>query len=130
MSIFSKNLKFLREQKKLSQNKLAELSNVNQTTIARWESEEISPSLDNIYDLSLALNVPIADLTGKDLTMLASMEKIEKEHSNDLSVLDNVLYSKKDKIDSVKNLPIEKQKIIANAVESVLNMIDDENSNQ
>ena len=129
MSIFSKNLKFLREQKKLSQNKLAELSNVNQTTIARWESEEISPSLDNIYDLSLALNVPIADLTGKDLTMLASMEGIEKEHLNDLSALDNVLYSKKDKIDSVKNLPIEKQKIIANAVESVLDMIDDENSN-
>lgn len=129
MSIFSKNLKFLREQKKLSQNKLAELSNVNQTTIARWESEEISPSLDNIYDLSLALNVPIADLTGKDLTMLASMEGIEKENLNDLSALDNVLYSKKDKIDSVKNLPIEKQKIIANAVESVLDMIDDENSN-
>lgn len=129
MSIFSKNLKFLREQKKLSQNKLAELSNVNQTTIARWESEEISPSLDNIYDLSLALNVPIADLTGKDLTMLASMEGIEKEYLNDLSALDNVLYSKKDKIDSVKNLPIEKQKIIANAVESVLDMIDDENSN-
>ncbi len=69
MSIFSKNLKFLREQKKLSQNKLAELSHVNQTTIARWENEEISPSLDNIYDLSLALNVSIADLTGKDLTI-------------------------------------------------------------
>lgn len=68
MSFFSKNLKFLREQRKLSQNKLAELSNVNQTTIARWESEEISPSLDNIYDVSLALNVPIADLTGRDLT--------------------------------------------------------------
>ena len=68
MSIFSKNLKYLREQKKLSQNKLAELSNVNQTTIARWENEEISPSLDNIYDLSIALDVSIADLTGKDLT--------------------------------------------------------------
>lgn len=68
MSIFSKNLKFLREEKKLSQNKLAELSNVNQTTIARWENEEISPSLDNIYDVSLALNVSISDLTGKDLS--------------------------------------------------------------
>lgn len=68
MSIFSKNLKYLRERKKLSQNKLAELSNVNQTTIARWENEEISPSLDNIYDLSIALDVSIADLTGKDLT--------------------------------------------------------------
>lgn len=68
MSIFSKNLKFLREKKKLSQNKLAELSNVNQTTIARWENEEISPSLDNIYDLSIALNISISDLTGRDLT--------------------------------------------------------------
>ncbi len=130
MSIFSKNLKYLREQKKLSQNKLAELSDVNQTTIARWESEEISPSLDNIYDLSLALNVSVADLTGKDLTNTHNINEIRREQLNDLSALDNVLYSKKDKIDSVKNLPIEKQKIIANAVESVLNMIDDENSDQ
>ena len=68
MSYFSKNLKFLREQRKLSQNKLAELSNVNQTTIARWESEEISPSLDTIYDVANVLNVSIADLTGRDLT--------------------------------------------------------------
>lgn len=130
MSIFSKNLKYLREQKRLSQNKLAELSDVNQTTIARWESEEISPSLDNIYDLSLALNVSVADLTGKDLTNTHNINEIRREQLNDLSALDNVLYSKKDKIDSVKNLPIEKQKIIANAVESVLNMIDDENSDQ
>lgn len=130
MSIFSKNLKYLREQKKLSQNKLAELSDVNQTTIARWESEEISPSLDNIYDLSLALNISVADLTGKDLTNTHNINEIRREQLNDLSALDNVLYSKKDKIDSVKNLPIEKQKIIANAVESVLNMIDDENSDQ
>lgn len=130
MSIFSKNLKYLREQKKLSQNKLAELSDVNQTTIARWESEEISPSLDNIYDLSLALNVSVADLTGKDLTNTHNINEIRREQLNDLSALDNVLYSKKDKIDSVKSLPIEKQKIIANAVESVLNMIDDENSDQ
>ena len=98
MSIFSKNLKYLREQKKLSQNKLAELSDVNQTTIARWESEEISPSLDNIYDLSLALNVSVADLTGKDLTNTHNINEIRREQLNDLSAIDNVLYSKKDKI--------------------------------
>jgi transcriptional regulator with XRE-family HTH domain len=44
------------------------LSNVNQTTIARWENEEISPSLDNIYDVANVLNVSIANLTGRDLT--------------------------------------------------------------
>lgn len=68
MSIFSKNLKHLRESKNLSQNKLAELSNVNQTTIARWEKDEISPSLDNILDVANVLNVSVADITGKDLT--------------------------------------------------------------
>lgn len=67
MSYFSTNLKFLREQKKLSQNKLAEMANVNQTTIMRWESGEMSPSLDNIYDIANALNISVADLTGKNL---------------------------------------------------------------
>ena len=67
MSLFSKNLKFLREKNKLSQNKLAELANVNQTTIARWENEEISPSLDNILDVADALNISVANLTGVDL---------------------------------------------------------------
>ena len=67
MSYFSTNLKFLREQKKLSQNKLAEMANVNQTTIMRWESGELSPSLDNIYDIANALNISVADLTGKNL---------------------------------------------------------------
>ncbi len=36
---FSKNLKFLREKRNLSQNKLAEIIGVNQTTIARWEDD-------------------------------------------------------------------------------------------
>lgn len=68
MSYFNQNLKYLREQKKISQKKLAEMANVNQTTILRWEAGEMSPSLDNIYDVSQALNVSVADLTGKDLT--------------------------------------------------------------
>ena len=64
---FSKNLKFLREQKKLSQNKLGELANVNQTTIARWENEEMAPSIDNVIELSKIFNIDLADLLGRDL---------------------------------------------------------------
>ena len=79
MSLFSKNLRFLREKNKLSQNKLAELANVNQTTIARWESGEISPSLDNIFDVADALNVSVANLTGTDL---------EKEETNSFDELE------------------------------------------
>ena len=88
MSNFSNNLKFLREQKKLSQNKLAELANINQTTIARWESEEVSPSLDNIYDVANVLNVSIADLTGKDLSKdVASFDEMEILFSKNKDIL-------------------------------------------
>ena len=77
MSTFSSNLKFLREEKKLSQNKLAELTGVNQTTIARWENEEISPSLDNIYDLANALQVNIATLTDENLLNSKQLSQTE-----------------------------------------------------
>lgn len=68
MSDFSRNLKYLREKYHLSQNRLATLAKVNQTTITRWENEEISPSLDNVIDIANVLNVSVADLTGRDLS--------------------------------------------------------------
>lgn len=64
---FSSNLKKIRQDKKLSQNKLASLAGVNQTTIARWENNEIAPTIDNLEDLANALNVSLPDLLGRDL---------------------------------------------------------------
>ena len=81
MSLFSKNLRYLRDKNKLSQNKLAEMANVNQTTIARWENEEVSPSLDNILDVANALNVSVANLTGNDI------QKIENNSFDEFELL-------------------------------------------
>ncbi len=67
---FSTNLKFLREQKGYSQNKLANIVGVNQTTIARWETEEMAPSIDNVEEISKVLNIDLPDLLGKDLRMI------------------------------------------------------------
>lgn len=64
---FSKNLKFLREKRNLSQNKLAEMIGVNQTTIARWEDDNRTPNLDNAIDVSRILNIPLHDLIEIDL---------------------------------------------------------------
>ena len=69
---FKSNLKFLREKKGLSQTKLAKKIGVNQTTIGRWESGEITPTVDNVVDLLKALNIPIESLgefLGKDLRL-------------------------------------------------------------
>lgn len=67
---FQRNLKYLREKKGLSKNKLGELTGVNQTTIGRWENGEISPTIDNVIDLMNALNIPLDELgtfLGKNL---------------------------------------------------------------
>ena len=53
------------------------MTGVNQTTIARWENEEISPSLDNIYDLANALQVNIATLTDENLLNSKQLSQTE-----------------------------------------------------
>ena len=89
---FSKNLKFLREQKRLSQNTLGELANVNQTTIARWENEEMAPSIDNLIELSKIFNIDLADLLGRDLQLNEDRKQLtEKE---EMEMLKNTLKKK------------------------------------
>lgn len=114
MSIFSKNLKYLRELKNLSQNKLAELAGVNQTTIARWENEEISPSLDNIIDVAEVLNISVSDLTGKDLN----------NEENTYNELDNLLFSK------AKELNDEEKRAVLQVINAIHKEIDKELDNK
>ncbi len=64
---FSTNLKHLREKRGLSQNKLAKMVGVNQTTIARWEDDNRVPTIDNAVDVANVLNISLPDLIGKDL---------------------------------------------------------------
>lgn len=68
-NFFSTNLKFIREQKGLSQNKLANMVGVNQTTIARWETQEIVPSIDNVEDVANVLNISLPDILTIDLRL-------------------------------------------------------------
>lgn len=90
-------------------------------------------SIDNLLDnkkiISNFDNNVTLDLDNKLINNINKIDEIENKEGNDLSILDNVLYTNKKKIASVKNLPIEKQEIIANAVKSVLAMIDSQDSN-
>jgi len=69
MSYFAKNLKYLREKKGVSRSKLSEKINVNQSTISRWENEEMGATVDNALDVANFFHTSIADLVGKDLTL-------------------------------------------------------------
>ena len=68
MSNFSKNLKELRMEKGLSQQELAQIFNVTQSTVAKWESGDREPNFSILIELSNYFNIPTDILLGiKDL---------------------------------------------------------------
>ena len=82
---FSSNLKYLREKKKISKNKLGEMVGVNQTTLGRWENNELTPSIDNVIDVLNAFKLPISELgtfLGKDLKTGTSYEPTQDDLKN------------------------------------------------
>ena len=64
---FSKNLKFLRQQKGLSQQELADKMKVDRSTISRWESG-MDVTVGNAMQVSNALNVSVDELLSKDMS--------------------------------------------------------------
>ena len=46
------NISFLRKQKKITQEQFAERMNVTRQTVSRWESDEITPELSKLVDMS------------------------------------------------------------------------------
>ena len=90
---FSTNLKYIREQKGLSQNKLANMIGVNQTTIARWEDDNRIPTIDNAVDISEKLNIPLPELLGKDL-------RLKQKDNNNSELFATTIY--KDDISSIE----------------------------
>lgn len=95
---FVKNLIFLRKSKGLSQVKLGELVGVNQTTIARWEKKEMSPSIDNVEDVAKALNVSLPDLLIKDLETNEEKKLIKNENHYKQLLKDKGLMDDKENI--------------------------------
>lgn len=122
---FSTNLKFLRKNRNLSQNKLAEAVGVNQTTIARWEKEEINPSIDNVEEIANILDVPLPDLLIKDFRTGEMSDEEEQEWYNNLKNKNVKLVF--DKLHEKKNLTHEQATYINKIIDAI---VDEEDNNQ
>lgn len=59
---FSERLRSLRKQRGYSQQKLADIANVEQSTIKRIELVQLAPTLDLLISLSRALDLQVRDL--------------------------------------------------------------------
>lgn len=58
----------VRKQKNLKQAQLAERLGVNQSVIARWESDQIRPRRSSLTELAKALEIPVENLLVEDAT--------------------------------------------------------------
>lgn len=59
---FGKNLKRYRLEQGLTQENLAEKINMHQTTVAKFETGKVNPSLKTIYIITRALNIKLTDI--------------------------------------------------------------------
>ena len=64
---FSKNLKVLRETKKISQQEIADKIGVDRSTIGYWENGKADPTMLNVIKLAETLDVDIVTLIGGNL---------------------------------------------------------------
>lgn len=62
---FGKNLKNLRLERNLSQQKLAKQIDVSQQCISEWENGNIEPTLSSLWKLSDVFEITIDELVGK-----------------------------------------------------------------
>jgi len=69
MAAFAERLKTLRESRKLTQTRLAELIGVNSRAYNRWERGTFVPQLDTLVKIADVLDVTLDELTGRTTTV-------------------------------------------------------------
>jgi len=80
--ILSENLKAIRKQKNISQQYIAERCDMLASTYNRIENMKVSPSIDTIEKIALAIEVPIAELfQSQNISDKSLVQKLEKINS-------------------------------------------------
>lgn len=64
MKIFCERLKELRKESKLSTIDLGKILGVSNSTITRWENDNIIPSIEHLYNIAVFFNVSTDYLLG------------------------------------------------------------------
>ena len=74
------NVKFLREQKNISQAKLSEDLNIDQSTLAKWENNTRQITLEWAIKLAEYFNVFVGEFISKDLRII---QETKQNHYTD-----------------------------------------------
>lgn len=74
-TLFAKNLKLLRTQKKLSQEQFATEIGLNRGNIASYEKGTAEPNMSNVLRIVKYFNIDLGDIVEKDLTVSEEFSK-------------------------------------------------------
>jgi transcriptional regulator with XRE-family HTH domain len=86
VSLFSKNLRFLRKKENLNQEQIAVLFNKKANTVGNWENQKSEPSLAELIRLGEYFKVTTQDLVHTDLENLSETAGMASRQMNDQKV--------------------------------------------
>lgn len=92
MTEFSKNLKQLRTDKKVTQMELADYLHVSQNAIFNWENGKREPSLEIIQKIADYFNVSCSSILGWDESGMCEMHTFQDDIDDYLQELGEFLY--------------------------------------
>ncbi len=64
-----KNIQYLRKQKKITQEQLAEMISVSRQTVSKWEADEITPELNKLIVLSDVFSCKLDAMVKEDMNV-------------------------------------------------------------
>lgn len=95
---FNKNVKYIRLQKGMSQQYLADKIGIDRSTISRIENDEIETTIENALLISKVFNISIVDLISKDLEANTSSKQPTTEEEYKQILRDKGLMDENDNI--------------------------------
>ncbi len=125
------NIKFLREQKNWTQQTLADQLMISRSTVAKWESSQLTPDIHSLIKLSTVFEITLDQLVGNTLqqeNLLLDFKRMYHSKAVDfedeaVALVEYIMKFPdfKEQINRLSKLPIKKQVSIHKLIE---NMID------
>lgn len=116
-------IKFYRKQKKLTQQQLANKSEVALMSIQRYERNERQPNIETLLKIATILETSVTDLVGSENNLInKSKIDIQQKAYNSISYLLSYAVSE-NKIDSYSLLPGEIKLILEATINNIASMI-------
>lgn len=100
MNHFYDNLKYIRQQKKMSMEKFGEYINQSSANISRWENKNNGITVDVASDIATRLGYNLGDLVDKDL----KLESVEINNNKVDVILDKTKNLSEEDLENISKL--------------------------